>query len=76
MTVLDEIVDYVGGALGVEGAGPDTPLAGETLDSLQVNELLAFVEERWRVQVPPERVTAATLATPRSLAALVGELRR
>lgn len=75
MTVRDEIVAYLAGALGVEEAGPDTPLADGALDSLQLNELLAFTEERWDVRLPPERLTAATLASPRALAALVDELR-
>lgn len=58
-----------GDASGIDVGTP--LLAWGVLDSLSVVDLMAFIEERFEVTVPPELVTAANLETLRAIGKLV-----
>ena len=49
----------------------DTPLWGGLLDSVALMELVAFLEERYRVEISDEELTSAELGTVASIARLV-----
>ena len=76
--VEDQLLDYIveqrldGDRSGIDGSTP--LLAWGLLDSLSVVDLLTFIEERFSVAVPPERVTASNLETLSTISQLVIEI--
>ena len=74
-TVQKQLLDYIveqrleGDASGIDASTP--LLAWGVLDSLSVVDLMAFIEQRFAVQVPAEQVTAQNLETLRSITELV-----
>lgn len=68
--IVEERLD--GDASGVDASTP--LLAWGLLDSLSVVELLAFIEDRFAVAVPPELVTASNLETLAAISNLVVEI--
>jgi acyl carrier protein len=70
--VLEEVVGFIKGQLQVEcGADDDCEL-----DSLQVVQVVAFVEERFKVSMPVDALTTENFASPRLISDLVEGLRR
>ena len=68
--LLKETLPGAGGS-----AGPDDSLLDSGLDSVGMVDLLAAVEERFGLAVPPEEITPENFATPRSLATLIERLK-
>ncbi len=69
-----ELIDWLNDE-GVLELDWDFPLDGDLvaagLDSLAIARLVAAVEDRFEVELGPEDLTKANLATPTTLAALV-----
>jgi acyl carrier protein len=53
---------------------PDLPLASLGVDSLDIIELVVQLEGKFDVEIPPDRVTPQTFATPASIWRLLCEL--
>lgn len=76
--VEEQLMQYIveqrldGDASGVDGSTP--LLAWGLLDSLSVVDLLAFIEDRFSVAVPPELVTASNLETLQAISKLVVDI--
>lgn len=69
-----EIIDWLNdeGVLELDWDFPeDGNLAEAGLDSMAVVQLVVAVEDRFGIELPPEDLTKANLATPRTLAALI-----
>lgn len=60
---------------GARGIDPDGSLLEAGIDSVAMVDLLASLEERFGVQVPPEEITQENFASLRSLGELVERLR-
>lgn len=70
-----EIRGYLDDVMGISGIGSEEDLFDVGgLGSLQAVDLLAFLEERYGIAIPPARVTRAGLSTLGQLVALVSEL--
>ena len=54
-----------------ETLNDDTPLLGNVIDSQGVIELVAFVQQRFKIEVDDAEVTTDNMATLKSLVALV-----
>ncbi len=69
-----ELIDWLNDE-GVLELDWDFPEAGDLftagLDSMAVMQLVVAVEDRFKVELTPEDLTRANLATPASLAALI-----
>jgi acyl carrier protein len=61
------------GARGM--GGPDDSLLEAGMDSVAMVDLLAALEERFGLSVPPEEITQENFSSPRSLASLVRRLK-
>jgi len=71
-----ELIDWLNdeGVLELDWDFPeDGSLAEAGLDSMAVMQLVVAVEDRWGVELGPEDLTKANLATPITLAALIVE---
>ncbi|MEO7099656.1 MAG: phosphopantetheine-binding protein [Luteolibacter sp.] len=69
-----ELIDWLNdeGVLELDWDFPeDGSLAEAGLDSMAVMQLVVAVEDRWGVELGPEDLTKANLATPTTLAALI-----
>ena len=69
-----ELIDWLNdeGVLELDWDFPeDGDLAAAGLDSMAVMQLVVAVEDRWAVELGPEDLTKANLATPITLAALI-----
>ena len=69
-----ELIDWLNdeGVLELDWDFPeDGDLAGAGLDSMAVMQLVVAVEDRWHIELGPEDLTKANLATPITLAALI-----
>jgi len=69
-----ELIDWLNdeGVLELDWDFPeDGNLAEAGLDSMAVMQLVVAVEDRWGVELGPEDLTKANLATPITLAALI-----
>jgi acyl carrier protein len=69
-----ELIDWLNdeGVLELDWDFPeDGDLAAAGLDSMAVMQLVVAVEDRWGVELGPEDLTKANLATPTTLAALI-----
>jgi acyl carrier protein len=53
---------------------PDLPLASLGVDSLDIIELVVKLEDMFDVEIPPDRVTPETFATPASIEQLLRQL--
>jgi len=53
------------------GLNEDVPLLGSVIDSQGAIELVAFIQQRFNIQVEDEEVTIDNLASVRSVVALV-----
>jgi acyl carrier protein len=74
--IIDWIQKHALGSTSRREISPDTLLLDENLlDSLHVVELSLFLEDLTGTSLSPEEITPENLATPRSIAALVGRLR-
>ncbi len=62
----DELLSGTDGSLQ-----DDTPLWGGLLDSIALMQLIAFVEDRFHVEISDEELTAAELGTVARIATLV-----
>lgn len=69
--ILDEILTFLDEYVGIPDVGADTRLFDAGLDSLQVNDLSAFLEYRFHVKIPESAVTLDDFATPRKIQGLV-----
>lgn len=70
-----ELIDWLNdeGVLELDWDFPeDGDLAAAGLDSMAVMQLVVAVEDRWAVELGPEDLTKSNLATPITLAALIG----
>lgn len=72
--ILEHILVFLDEYVGIHDPGPETPLFDNGLDSLQVNDLAAFLEYRFHLKVPESEITLDDFATPRSITALVRRL--
>lgn len=74
--ILERLRPLVEGILSVPGGGlsPDESLLERGLDSVGMVDLLATVEERFEVTIPPEEISPENFATSRALAALLARL--
>lgn len=54
--------------------GPDMSLASIGVDSLDIIELIVQIEDNFDLEIPPERVTPQTFATPASIWELLCQL--
>ncbi len=71
-----ELIDWLNdeGVLELEWDFPeDGDLFSAGLDSMAVMQLVVAVEDRFEVELLPEDLTRANLATPTTLAALIAE---
>ena len=70
------ITDWLAGLpTGQEGMQPDTALIEQgILDSIEILNLVAFLEERFAVALPVDAFVPENFATPAAVAALVGRL--
>jgi acyl carrier protein len=71
-----ELIDWLNdeGVLELEWDFPeDGDLFAAGLDSMAVMQLVVAVEDRFEVELLPEDLTRAYLATPTTLAALIAE---
>ena len=69
-----EIIDWLNdeGVLELDWDFPeDGNLAEAGLDSMAVVQLVVAVEDRFGIELPPEDLSTANLATPTTLAALI-----
>lgn len=69
-----ELIDWLNdeGVLELDWDFPeDGSLAEAGLDSMAVMQLVVAVEDRWGVELGPDDLTKANLATPTTLAALI-----
>ncbi len=69
-----ELIDWLNdeGVMELDWDFPeDGCLAEAGLDSMAVMQLVVAVEDRWGVELGPEDLTKANLATPITLAALI-----
>jgi acyl carrier protein len=69
-----ELIDWLNdeGILELDWDFPeDGDLAGAGLDSMAVMQLVVAVEDRWGIELGPDDLTKANLATPTSLASLI-----
>ncbi|MEX1115932.1 MAG: phosphopantetheine-binding protein [Akkermansiaceae bacterium] len=69
-----ELIDWLNdeGVLELDWDFPeDGDLAAAGLDSMAVMQLVVAVEDRWAIELGPEDLTKANLATPITLAALI-----
>ncbi|MFZ5477630.1 MAG: acyl carrier protein [Myxococcota bacterium] len=73
MTDLQPLLRFLDEYLGVR-AGPDDDLFAAGLDSVQIAEVIAFLELRFGVKVPDAAVTTEAFSTPRRILSLVGQL--
>jgi acyl carrier protein len=69
-----EIIAFLESFFGMEGLDAQADLFQRGLDSMQVLELVTFLEQKYRIQVSAERVTTENLATPSRIAGLVRTL--
>lgn len=70
-----ELIDWLNdeGVLELDWDFPeDGDLFTAGLDSMAVMQLVVAVEDRFKVELTPEDLTRANLATPTSLARLIG----
>lgn len=70
-----ELIDWLNdeGVLELEWDFPeDGDLFTAGLDSMAVMQLVVAVEDRFKVELTPDDLTRVNLATPASLAALIG----
>ena len=71
-----ELIDWLNdeGVLELDWDFPeDGDLFTAGLDSMAVMQLVVAVEDRYEVELGPEDLTKANLATPTTLAALIGK---
>jgi acyl carrier protein len=54
-----------------ESLKEDTPLLGNVIDSQGAIELVAFIQQRFNIQIEDEEVTIDNLASVRSVVALI-----
>lgn len=80
MNTTDVVLDWIrekGGAGAPADLGPDSKLLESgLLDSLQLVELVGFVEERFGVVVDLDELTPQNFETARRIAALADRLTR
>ena len=70
-----EIIDWMNdeGVMELDWDFPeDGDLFAAGLDSMAVMQLVVAVEDRFGIELVPEELTKANLATPTTLAALIG----
>ena len=70
-----EIIDWMNdeGVMELDWDFPeDGDLFAAGLDSMAVMQLVVAVEDRFGIELGPEELTKANLATPTTLAALIG----
>ena len=70
-----ELIDWLNdeGVMELDWDFPeDGDLFAAGLDSMAVMQLVVAVEDRFGIELGPEELTKANLATPRTLAALIG----
>ncbi len=71
-----ELIDWLNdeGILELDWDFPENgDLAGAGLDSMAVMQLVVAVEDRWGIELGPEELTKANLATPIHLATLISQ---
>jgi acyl carrier protein len=72
-----EIRRVIGDAIQIDDSRPENvtgdPLASQTIDSIGMIRLLTGLEDRFRITIPPEEITARNFS---SLDALVSMVRR
>lgn len=71
-----ELIDWLNdeGVLELEWDFPeDGDLFAAGMDSMAVVQLVAAVEDRFEIELGPEDLTKANLATPTTLAALIAQ---
>lgn len=69
-----ELIDWLNdeGILELDWDFPEEgDLAGAGLDSMAIMQLVVAVEDRWGIELVPDDLTKANLATPTSLARLI-----
>ncbi|GAB4335621.1 MAG: hypothetical protein Kow0089_05410 [Desulfobulbaceae bacterium] len=68
--LTEELNEFVRETILAENArfSPDTPLEEVGIDSVSLLEILLFLERRWGVFIPDEKLTPAHIATLRQLA--------
>lgn len=80
MPAFDDVVRDVAANVAAEAAGgplpvppaPDDPIiAAGVIDSLGLFDLIAFVERRYGVAIPPEEIVLENFLTVRALATFV-----
>lgn len=74
LATLREIVDRLLPGSAASG-GDETPLAERGLDSVGMIDLLASVEERFELQVPPSEIRPENFSNLQALASLVARLK-
>jgi acyl carrier protein len=67
--LVERVISVPGGNLS-----PDEPLLERGLDSVGMVDLLASVEERFEVTIPPVDISPENFATTRALATLLARL--
>lgn len=69
-----EILTFISGISGHE-LKPETPLLDEGLiDSFNILEILAFLEDRFELRIDPRQVTPGEFATVDSIAQMITRL--
>ena len=72
---IAEIIRFIHLFLGVSVDGGDADLfADGGLDSIQLNAVLVFVDERFGVDIPGDQVSVEAIGTPRRLASTIARL--
>jgi acyl carrier protein len=72
--IEQEIRNYITGGFlfgRSDALNEDTPLLGNVIDSQGVIELVAFVQQRFNIEVGDDEVTTDNLATLKTVVALV-----
>jgi len=74
-TILQFVRSQFKATIGTRAIGPDTPLFSEGIvDSFGVLELIAFLEDTFRVEIDPTRHELDEFDTATKIAALVRQL--
>jgi len=79
MEVLEKIIDWV--RSGKDELNQEIEITGDTellrsglIDSLDLLQLVAYIEEEFDLKLPPEALTPDNFSTPESVSTLVGQI--
>lgn len=80
MEILAKIIDWVRTSKGdldqkIEITADSELLSNGLIDSLDLLQLVAYIEDQFKVNVPPDALTPDNFSTPNAISNLIGQVK-